>query len=117
MVATDLAARGIDIHDLPYVVNYDLPRSPDDYIHRIGPTARAGKTGTAITFIGQEDQAHFSLIERRVRMRIPRESINGYEITGAPLPEVKGNAPIKGKRMSKKDKARLAKVKEEGHRG
>ncbi len=117
MVATDLAARGIDIDDLPYVVNYDLPRSPEDYIHRIGRTARAGKSGTAITFIGQEDQSHFSLIERRVRMRIPRESIKGYEITGAPLLEVKGSAPIKGKRMSKKDKARLAKVKEEGHRG
>ncbi|MFC1510213.1 DEAD/DEAH box helicase [Candidatus Omnitrophota bacterium] len=108
MVATDLAARGIDIDQLPYVVNYDLPRSPDVYIHRIGRTARAGATGAAITFIGHEDQAHFSLIEKRARMRLPRESVEGFELTGAPHPVVQGKAPVKGKRLSKKDKARAA---------
>ena len=108
LVATDLAARGIDIDKLPYVVNYDLPRSPEDYIHRIGRTARAGEAGTAVTFVGREDQAHFSLIEKRVRIRVMRESIKGFELTGEPLPLVKGKAPVKGLRMSKKDKARLA---------
>ncbi len=116
LVATDLAARGIDIHNLPVVVNYDLPRSPEDYIHRIGRTARAGQTGTAVTLIGHEDQAHFSLIEKRVRLRLPRTSIKGFELTGAPLPAMAGGAPIKGKRMSKKDKARAA-AKKEGFRG
>ncbi|MDP8265831.1 MAG: DEAD/DEAH box helicase [Candidatus Aceula meridiana] len=101
LVATDLAARGIDIDKLPYVVNYDLPRSPNDYIHRIGRTARAGEKGTAVTFVGHEGQAHFKLIERRTGMRLPRESIKGFELTGKPLPKVKGNAPIKGLRMSK----------------
>ncbi len=107
MVATDLAARGIDINKLPIVVNYDLPRSPDDYIHRIGRTGRADEAGTAITFIGHEDREHFTLIEKRARMRLPKESVKGFELTGPPLPTQKGTAPVKGLRMSKKDKVRL----------
>ncbi len=114
LVATDLAARGLDIDKLSYVVNYDLPRSSDNYIHRIGRTARAGEAGTAITFIGHEDRAHFALIEKRMRMRLQRESIKGFELTGEPLPDVKGKAPVKGLRMSKKDKARAAAAKKEG---
>ncbi|MBF0122161.1 MAG: DEAD/DEAH box helicase [Candidatus Omnitrophica bacterium] len=106
MVSTDLAARGIDIHKLPYVVNYDLPRSADDYIHRMGRTARAGEKGTVVSFIGHEDQSHFSLIEKKTRIRLPRESIEGFLLTGAPMLKEKGNMPVKGHRMSKKDKAR-----------
>ncbi len=106
LVATDLAARGIDINKLPVVVNYDLPRSPDDYIHRIGRTARAGEMGVAVSFVGHEDQAHFALIEKRARVRLPRESVQGFELTGEPLLKEKGKAPVKGHRMSKKDKAR-----------
>ena len=113
LVATDLAARGIDIDKLAYVVNYDLPRSPGDYIHRIGRTARAGETGEAISFIGHEDKAHFTLIEKRVRMRNKRESVKGFELTGEAIVEVKGKSPVKGLRMSKKDKVRAA-VKKEG---
>ncbi|MDP8212978.1 MAG: DEAD/DEAH box helicase [Candidatus Zapsychrus exili] len=108
LVATDLAARGIDIDKLPYVINYDLPRSADVYIHRIGRTARAGEAGTAITFIGHEDQLHFALIEKRARIHLQRESVKGFELTGEPIAEVKGKAPLKGLRMSKKDKARAA---------
>ena len=114
LVATDLAARGIDIDKLPFVVNYDLPRSTDDYIHRIGRSARAGETGTAVTFIGHEDRSHFTLIEKRMRMRLERESIHGFELTGEPLSEIKGKAPVKGLRMRKKDKARAAIAKKEG---
>ncbi len=106
LVATDIIARGIDIDKLPFVVNYDLPRSPNDYIHRIGRTARAGESGVAVSFIGHEDKAHFTLIERRVRTRLQRESIKGFELTGHSPVEDKGKAPIKGHRMSKKDKAR-----------
>jgi ATP-dependent RNA helicase RhlE len=106
LVATDIAARGIDISKLPIVVNYDLPRSPNDYIHRIGRTARAGEMGIAVSFIGHEDQAHFALIEKRARLRLPRESVQGFELTGEALPQEKGKAPVKGHRMSKKDKAR-----------
>jgi superfamily II DNA/RNA helicase len=107
LVATDIAARGIDIQNLPCVVNYDLPRSPNDYIHRIGRTARAGQKGMAVSFIGHEDRAHFLLIEKRMRMRLPRESVQGFELTGEALPKTKGMAPVKGFRMSKKDKARV----------
>jgi superfamily II DNA/RNA helicase len=114
LVATDLAARGIDIEKLAVVVNYDLPRSADDYIHRIGRTARVEETGMAVTLIGHEDQAHFALIEKRMRIRLPRESVKGFELIGEPLEKIKGSAPIKGLRMSKKDKVRAAVMKKEG---
>ena len=109
LVATDIVARGIDIDKLGRVVNYDLPRSPNDYIHRVGRTARAGQHGVAVSFIGHEDSGHFALIEKRIQMRLTRESIKGFELIGqAPIQE-KGKAPVKGHRMSKKDKARALK--------
>lgn len=66
LVATDLLARGIDIEFLPYVVNYDLPRSPKDYIHRIGRTGRAESSGEAISFITPNDQHHFKVIQKKM---------------------------------------------------
>jgi ATP-dependent RNA helicase RhlE len=111
LVATDLIARGIDIKDLPVVVNYDLPRSPNDYIHRIGRTARAGANGVAVSLIGHEDQAHFALIEKRVKIRLTKERILGFELTGEAITSQKGKPPVKGHRMSKKDKARAIAAK------
>lgn len=106
LFATDLVSRGLDIDDISCVVNYDLPRSPADYIHRIGRTGRAGKAGLAVTFIGHEEQEHFKLIEKRSNIKLEREQIQGYELKGdAPIKE-KGKAPVKGKRKSKKDKLR-----------
>lgn len=67
LVATDLAARGIDIQALPYVVNFELPRSPKDYIHRIGRTGRAGLEGEAITLITEEDQHHWKVIQKKMK--------------------------------------------------
>ena len=66
LVATDVASRGLDIPDVELVINYDVPRNPDDYIHRVGRTARAGKQGAAITLVGQRDVALFLAIEARV---------------------------------------------------
>lgn len=106
LVATDVAARGIDINKLTLVINFDLPRSPADYIHRIGRTGRAGEKGLAVTFIGHEDQEHFKLIEKRAQVRLEREMVNGFELIGEASVVVKGQAPVKGKRKSKKDKAR-----------
>ena len=116
VVATDLAARGIDIPQLPIVVNYDLPRSPVDYLHRIGRTARAGESGMAISFISADTEAHFQLIEKRQHLQLPREHIAGFEplatdlaAPGPSAPAVgTGNGGIKGKRPSKKDKLRAA---------
>lgn len=67
LVATDLAARGIDIKFLPYVINYELPRSPKDYIHRIGRTGRAGSEGKAISLITEEDKHHFKVIQKKMK--------------------------------------------------
>jgi len=66
LVATDLISRGIDIQFLPYVINYELPRSPKDYIHRIGRTGRAESSGEAISFISPEEQHHFKIIQKKM---------------------------------------------------
>ena len=79
VVATDIAARGIDIANLAAVVNYDLPRSSVDYIHRIGRTGRAGESGVAISFVSSETEAHFRLIEKRQGLNLIREQIEGFE--------------------------------------
>lgn len=106
LFATDIAARGLDIDDVHCVINFDLPRSTEDYIHRIGRTGRAGKEGVAISFIGLEDEAHFALIEKRCAVRLTKEEIAGFERVGEVAQKEKGSAPIKGKRKSKKDKLR-----------
>jgi len=106
LFATDIASRGLHIDDIACVINYDLPRSPADYVHRIGRTGRAGKKGTAISFIGLEDNDHFKLIEKRCEISLEREQIEGFELKGEVVQKEKGKAPIKGKRKSKKDKLR-----------
>ncbi len=106
LFATDLVARGLDIENIDCVINFDLPRSPADYIHRIGRTARAGKSGTAISFIGLEDAEHFNLIEKRSNIKLQREQIEGFLLSGEVIKTEKGPAPIKGKGKSKKDKLR-----------
>ncbi|MBM5570779.1 MULTISPECIES: DEAD/DEAH box helicase [Deefgea] len=110
VVATDLAGRGIDIDHLPCVINFDLPRSPADYTHRIGRTARAGGSGVAISFVSAATESHFRLLENRLKKRIAREIIIGFEPTEQARTE-KGAGGIKGHRMSKKDKLRAAAAK------
>lgn len=113
LVATDLAARGLDIPQLGAVVNWDLPRSPADYVHRIGRTGRAGKTGVAVSFIDHDSAAHFALIEKRAGIRLAREQVPGFELTGEPPPKTKGAGGVKGRRKSKKDRLREAKARQE----
>lgn len=108
LFATDIASRGLDIENVSCVVNFDLPRSPEDYIHRIGRTGRAGKEGVAISFIDHADKAHFVLIEKRCDVKLEKEQIKGFELTGVAPEKKKGSAPLKGKRKSKKDKLREA---------
>jgi ATP-dependent RNA helicase RhlE len=117
LVATDLAARGLDIAELPAVVNYDLPRSPVDYLHRIGRTGRAGETGVAVSFITAAARAHFDLIQRRHHLSIEREHLPGFEPTEVAAPPQHPHGGIKGKRKSKKDKLREAAAREAGKPG
>jgi len=79
MVATDIAARGIDIDQLPHVVNYDLPNVPQDYIHRIGRTGRAGAGGEAISLVCVDEHLFLRDIERLIKRSIPRQVIAGFE--------------------------------------
>lgn len=108
LVATDVAARGIDIAQLPAVVNYDLPRSADDYLHRIGRTGRAGESGVAVSFVSPDTEAHLRLIEKRHHLKLPREQIAGFEMAEASVPLAPATGGVKGKRRSKKDKLREA---------
>lgn len=111
VIATDLAARGIDVVQLPVVVNYDLPRSAVDYVHRIGRTGRAGQSGLAVSFVSAATEAHFRLIEKRQGLTVPRERVAGFEPTEAAPPPGAGTGGIKGKRPNKKDKLRAAAAK------
>ena len=79
LVATDIAARGIDIDQLPHVVNFDLPQVAEDYIHRIGRTGRAGATGEAISLVSHDEFKMLVEIERLIKKKIPREVIEGFE--------------------------------------
>ena len=106
LFSSDIASRGLHIDNISCVVNYDLPRSPADYIHRIGRSGRAGSEGLAISFITLENEEHFKLIEKRSNIKLQREEIEGFELKGVAIPKVKGSEPIKGKRKSKKDKLR-----------
>ena len=76
LVATDVASRGIDIEDLPIVVNYELPFSPEDYVHRIGRTGRAGSSGEAISLVDAEELKLLADIERLLKRPIPKESMS-----------------------------------------
>lgn len=83
LVATDVAARGIDVNDVTHVINYDLPKFSEDYVHRIGRTGRAGKNGTAISFALPSDRRHVQSIERFIGQRFELSSIAGLEPTKA----------------------------------
>ncbi len=117
VVATDMASRGLDVALLPVVVNYDLPRSATDHVHRIGRTGRAGALGQALSFVTPATEAHFRLIEKRQGQRVARERIAGFEpleqapaLQAAESRDAAGlsTGGVKGSRPSKKDKLRAA---------
>ena len=84
LVATDIVSRGIDIDDIRMVINYDVPHDAEDYVHRIGRTARADRDGAAITFVSENDQFAFRQIEKFL----------GKEVTKTPLPDTVGEGPV-----------------------
>ena len=95
LVATDIAARGIDISELSHVFNYDLPEVPETYVHRIGRTARAGADGTAVSFCAPEEQEYLAGIEKLNRRKIP--VVSGHPWDGVPAP-AKKEPPVRGKK-------------------
>jgi superfamily II DNA/RNA helicase len=113
VVTTDLASRGLDIAQLPVVVNHDLPRSATDYTHRIGRTGRAGAHGEAVSFVTAAAQAHWKLIGKREKLDLPLEVVPAFEPVDPPPPPAPGTGGVKGKRPSKKDKLRAAQAQAE----
>src|SRR3954452_24925003 len=84
LVATDIAARGIDIEALGHVVNFDVPQAPEDYIHRVGRTARAGEVGDAFTFVAPDEQDDLRAIEKAIGKRLPQLTLPGFDYTKKP---------------------------------
>ena len=99
LVATDIASRGLDIDQLPHVVNFDLPQAAEDYVHRIGRTGRAGQEGEAISLVCVDEHKMLSSIERSLKIDIPRVVIDGYD----PDPLIKP-APVKKQRIARDGK-------------
>ena len=100
LVATDIAARGLDIELLPHVINFDLPHVPEDYVHRIGRTARAGATGEAISLVCADDKPLLTDIERVIRRQVPREIIAGFE----PNPHERAEPIVRQRGQGKSDR-------------
>jgi len=95
LVATDVASRGLDIEGLPQVINFDVPHSPEDYVHRIGRTGRAGQTGEAISLVAPDDMESLAAIERLIRKRIERVLVPGFQPSGATVATLMGDQPTR----------------------
>jgi ATP-dependent RNA helicase RhlE len=99
LVATDVAARGLDIDNLPHVINYDLPQVPEDYVHRIGRTGRAGATGEALSLVSSEEAHLLADIEKLLKRQLERVEDTGYEpVSLVPVTAPKKAAPENGKK-------------------
>jgi ATP-dependent RNA helicase RhlE len=99
LVATDVASRGLDIEGLPQVINFDVPHSPEDYVHRIGRTGRAGMAGEAISLVAPEDMDALAAIERLIKRKIDKVLVPSFQPSGATVATLMGGQPSKkGKR-------------------
>jgi ATP-dependent RNA helicase RhlE len=111
LVATDIAARGIDVEALPHVVNFDVPHVPDDYIHRVGRTARAERTGDAFTFVSPEEETDLRAIERALGRRLPRITVPGFDYSAATVerlevPIAERIAAIRARKAADRERAK-----------
>jgi ATP-dependent RNA helicase RhlE len=125
LVATDIAARGIDVEALPHVINFDVPGQPDDYIHRVGRTARAQSTGDAVTFAAPEERRELAAIERAVGRSIPRRRLESFDYNAQPegrleVPVGERIAAIRARKAEERSRARAKaerKAKSQGPSG
>ncbi|MSP56969.1 MAG: DEAD/DEAH box helicase [Myxococcales bacterium] len=111
LCATDIVARGIDVEQLEHVVNFDVPNVPEDYIHRVGRTARAEATGEAFTFVSREEEGDVAAIERAVGKRIPRVTVEGFDYNFRPsepleIPIGQRIAEIRARKSEDRERAR-----------
>jgi ATP-dependent RNA helicase RhlE len=111
LVATDIVARGIDVEQLEHVVNFDVPHLPEDYIHRVGRTARADATGDAFTFVSPEEESDLSAIERSIGKRLPRVVVSGFDYASKPkqrfeVPIAERIAEIRARKSEERKRAK-----------
>ena len=111
LVATDIVARGIDVEQLEHVVNFDVPHIPEDYIHRVGRTARADATGDAFTFVSPEEEGDLSAIERAISKRLPRVVVSGFDYATKPkhrfeVPIAERIAEIRARKAEERKRAK-----------
>ena len=114
LVATDVAARGIDVDGVTHVINYDLPNEPDSYVHRIGRTARAGATGIALSFCDHEERAYLKDIQRLIRQTIPIMDDHPFHLEGVQPPEKGSNDETDNERLSRRNRRPKSKPKHKG---
>jgi ATP-dependent RNA helicase RhlE len=108
LVATDIASRGLDIDQLPHVVNYDLPQVPEDYVHRIGRTGRAGMAGVAVSLVSADESRMLADIERLMKQHLPKEVLPGYEPSSRPRVNDDRSAAAKRQRQHRAEPRRGA---------
>src|SRR5437016_11031906 len=120
LVATDIAARGIDVEALSHVVNFDVPNVPDDYIHRVGRTARAETTGDAFTFVAPEEEGELREIERAVGRRLPRVTVPDFDYHARPearleVPLAERIAQIRAKKAEDRERSKAKAARRDAH--
>ena len=122
LVATDIVARGIDVEQLEHVVNFDVPHIPEDYIHRVGRTARADATGDAFTFVSPEEEGDLGQIERAIGKRLPRVMVQGFDYASKPaqrfeVPIAERIAEIRARKAEERKRAKEKAERRSAHGG